>query len=110
MSATVNDIHSELNETTVREIVAVTSVEEARNAIRQAAASRAPIAIAGGRHAMGGQQFCTDGVLLDMRRLDGVVSFDQDAGVITVEAGIEWPALVEYLGQRPGAAGSQWAI
>jgi FAD/FMN-containing dehydrogenase len=110
MSAIVNDIHSELNETTMREIVAVTSVEQAQDAIRQAAASRAAIAIAGGRHAMGGQQFCTDGVLLDMRRLDGVVSLDMDAGVIVVQAGIEWPALVEYLGQRPGPEGPPWAI
>ena len=110
MSPVVNDIHSELNETTVSEITAVSSVEEVQHTIRRAADVGVPVSIAGGRHAMGGQQFCSDGVLLDMSGLDGVVSFDRDGGTIEVEAGIEWPALIEYLSDRPGSDGVPWAI
>lgn len=110
MDLVVNDIHSELNETTVSEVVAVSSVEDVRQAIRRAADAGVPVSIAGGRHAMGGQQFCSGGVLLDMRGLDDVVSFDRDAGTIVVRAGIEWPALIEYLSDRLGTDGIPWAI
>jgi len=110
MSPVVNDIHSELNETTVSEVVEVASVDDVGQAIRRAAAADAAVSIAGGRHAMGGQQFCSDGVLLDMRTLDEVVSFDRDGGTIEVEAGIEWPALIEYLSDRPASDGVPWAI
>jgi FAD/FMN-containing dehydrogenase len=101
MTAVVNDIHSELNETVVAEVVPIDSLEAIQAAIRGATT---PIAIAGGRHAMGGQQFCADGLLLDMRSLDGVLAFDDERGVIEVEAGIQWPALLEYL------APTRWAV
>jgi FAD/FMN-containing dehydrogenase len=59
---------------------------------------------------MGGQQFCAGGVLLDTCGLDDVVALDAEAGTVAVQAGIQWPALVEYLGQRPGPDGTHWAI
>ena len=104
MSIVVNDIHSELNEATMREHVDVRAVDDVQRAIRRAADEDLAVAIAGGRHAMGGQQFCADGLLLDMRGLDRVLAFDGDAGRITVEAGIEWPALLDYL------VGTKWAF
>ena len=60
-----------------------------------APATRRPLSIAGGRHAMGGQQFCTGGVLLDTRPLSRVLSLDEERGLVEVEAGIQWPALVD---------------
>ncbi|HLF00133.1 MAG TPA: FAD-binding oxidoreductase, partial [Gaiellaceae bacterium] len=63
-----------------------------------------PISIAGGRHAMGGQQFCSGGVLLDTRRLSSMLSMDEERGLVEVEAGIQWPALIDAL------AGSSWTI
>ncbi len=110
MSETVNDIHSELNETTVAEVVAVASVEDVRGAIRRAGEAGVPVAIAGGRHAMGGQQFCSGGLLLDMRGLDGVVSFDREAGSIELHAGIQWPTLIEHSSSHPSSDGTNWAI
>src|SRR5512145_288244 len=107
---TVNDIHSALNETTVAEIATVSSVEDVQRAIRRAAEGGVPVAIAAGRHAMGGQQFCSGGLLLDVHGLDDVVALDRDHGTIVVQAGIEWPALIEYLGERPAADGVPWAI
>ena len=109
MSVLVNDIHSELNETAVREVVGVRSVDDVRDAVRRAAAESLPVAIAAGRHAMGGQQFCSDGLLLDMRGVDGVVSLDAESGTIVVQAGIQWPDLLAFLRQQPGVGG-RWAF
>jgi FAD/FMN-containing dehydrogenase len=50
---------------------------------------------------MGGQQFCSGGLLLDTRQLDRVLGFDAEQGTIEVEAGIQWPALVRYLQRGP---------
>jgi FAD/FMN-containing dehydrogenase len=90
----VNDIHSQLNDTEVADVVAVDSLEAVQGAV---AASELPIAVAGGRHAMGGQQFCSGGLLLDTRSLRRVLDFDRENGVIEVEAGIQWPELLDYL-------------
>jgi FAD/FMN-containing dehydrogenase len=93
----VNDIHSRLNETAVAEIVRVDSIESIQQALTQARALGKPLAIAGGRHAMGGQQFCAGGVLLDTRGLDRVLALDGHRCTIEVEAGMQWPRLLEVL-------------
>jgi FAD/FMN-containing dehydrogenase len=99
----VNDIHSQLNETTVREVVEVDSLEAVRVALGRARDLDVPLSVAGGRHAMGGQQFCGGGLLLDTRQLGRVLDLDAEAGVVEVEAGIQWPALLEQ--SRPTAWG-----
>jgi FAD/FMN-containing dehydrogenase len=43
---------------------------------------------------MGGQQFGTDALLLDTGGLDRVLALDRGRGLLEVEAGIQWPALV----------------
>jgi hypothetical protein len=53
----VNDVHSSLNQTTVDEVVPVGSLESIGTALERARSSNLPVSIAGGRHAMGGQQF-----------------------------------------------------
>ena len=110
MGNTVNDIQSQLNETVVDEIVAVESLSSTQDAIARAGADGKPVAIAGGRHAMGGQQFCTGGRLLDTRGMAEVLSFDREAGTIEVEAGIQWPALIDYLSAVQGDREPQWGI
>jgi FAD/FMN-containing dehydrogenase len=108
--ATVNDIHSELNETVVDDVIALDSLDSIQNAVRGAADSGTPVAIAGGRHAMGGQQFCAGGLLLDTRGLDQVLDFDRERGVIEVEAGLQWPGLIEWLREEQQAGEPQWGI
>jgi FAD/FMN-containing dehydrogenase len=95
--ALVNDIHSQLNATRVDRIVTPRSVGELAAAVARARHDGKSVSIAGGRHAMGGQQFGEASVLVDTRALDRVVAFDAERGVITVEGGILWPALLEYL-------------
>jgi FAD/FMN-containing dehydrogenase len=97
----VNDVHSRLNRTGVDEIISVDSLKSIQATIARARQLETPVAICGGRHAMGGQQFCSGGVLLDTRRLSRVLAVDRDRGTIEVEAGIQWPALVEALASSP---------
>jgi FAD/FMN-containing dehydrogenase len=106
----VNDIHSRLNATRVAEIVRPVSIEELRSAIGRAAAARRAVAVAGGRHAMGGQQFAEDALLVDTRSLDRVTAFDRENGVISVEGGIQWPALLAYLDETQRGESRQWGI
>jgi FAD/FMN-containing dehydrogenase len=93
----VNDIHSQLNATRVDAIVTPRSVSELASAVARARDEGKAVSIAGGRHAMGGQQFGEASVLVDTRSLDRVLAFDAERGLITVEGGILWPALLGYL-------------
>ena len=100
----VNDIHSQLNPTCVRQIVAPRSLAALRRAVWEAGDAHAPLAIAGGRHAMGGQQFLAGERLLDTTRLNRVLRFDREKGHVEAEAGITWPALVRWLLRAQGDA------
>src|SRR5689334_18535355 len=100
----VNDVHSRLNPTVVARVVTVRSTADARNAILAAGMADKPVCVSGGRHAMGGQQFAHDGVLLDTRAYRGVRRFDRDRGLIEVESGIQWPELIEWLLEEQAGA------
>jgi FAD/FMN-containing dehydrogenase len=71
------------------------SLEDVQSLIRTARKDRKIISVAGGRHAMGGQQFGTDTMLMDIRKMDRVLSLDRKRGLLEVEAGIEWPELID---------------
>lgn len=106
----VNDIHSGLNPTRVADFFTPHSMADICEAIVAAAARALPIAICGARHAMGGQQFGHDALLLDMRHMKRVIAFDDVNGLIEVEAGIEWPALIDYLEAAPQTGAPRWSI
>jgi FAD/FMN-containing dehydrogenase len=106
----VNDIHSQLNETRVRRIVDVDSMASLQQAVRRAANERSTVCIAGGRHAMGGQQFAADAVMLDMRKFSRLMNLDPERGIVEVEAGIMWPALIDGLVRRQAGAARPWGI
>ena len=89
----VNDVHAQLNATRVARVLVPDSVAAIQRVVREADR----LCIAGGRHAMGGQQFCEGATLLDTTGFNRVLAFDAEAGTIEVEAGIQWPALVEFL-------------
>lgn len=111
-SLVVNDLHSQLNPTRVHAIEKASGMEMVANVIRQAKADGRAVAMAGGRHAMGGQQFAEDAVLLDTRALNQIVAFDREAGTVTVDGGVQWPQLIEYLNaqQADPAGGPMWGI
>jgi FAD/FMN-containing dehydrogenase len=107
---TVNDLHSQLNRTPVAAVARPGSVAELQQAIRDARDRRLPVAVCGGRHAMGGQQFCRGGLLVDTTGLGRVIDFDRERGLVTVEAGIQWPALVAHLAWAGAGEPSAWGI
>src|SRR6267143_571657 len=109
-SILVNDIHSQLNSTRVLGISQPRSLEDVQSIVRSARKDRKLISVAGGRHAMGGQQFGTDTLLVDIRKLSRVLNLDRKRGIIEVEAGIEWPELIDsYLTLQDGDRQS-WGI
>ena len=106
----VNDIHSQLNPTRVLGISQPRSLEDVQNLVRMARKDGKVISVAGGRHAMGGQQFGADTLLLDIRKLNRVLQLDRKNGILEVEAGIEWPELIAgYLNLQNGD-GPAWGI
>lgn len=106
----VNDVHSQLNSTQVRRIVRPASVREVQALLRDAGAGRSAFSVCGSRHAMGGQQFGTDTTLLDLRSMNKVRCFDATRGLVEVDAGIEWPALIQFLAERQKNARRAWGI
>ncbi len=106
----VNDIHSQLNRTRVDSILTPTTLNDIQAAVRKAKAANKALSIAGGRHAMGGQQFGAGTVLLDMRQMNQVLNLDVERGLLEVQAGIFWPPLIaEYLNRQKDRQ-QQWGI
>lgn len=106
----VNDVHSQLNATRIARAVLPGSEGELRKALAAARTEGKPVSIAGGRHSMGGQQFASDGVLVDMRSMNRVLSLDENSGVVEVEAGIHWPDLIDQLVARQAGKPRAWGI
>ena len=108
-SVVLNDIHSKLNPTRVARLARPEGLDELASLIREAGRQSQVISVSGGRHSMGGQQFASGSLNIDMRSLRRVLSFDAEHGLIEVEAGIEWPELIEWCadGQR---SGPRWGI
>lgn len=109
-TTTVNDVHSQLNATRVDGIIKPATLDEIRRCVAGAQTAGKSVAIAGGRHAMGGQQFGEASILIDMRAMNRVLAFDDERGVITVEGGIEWPELIAHLNQAQEGRTRQWGI
>ena len=106
----VNDVHSQLNRTRVRELLTPRTRDELAQIVRSASQKALPISVSGCRHSMGGQQFATDSICFDTRSLDRVISFDREHGLIEAEAGIQWPKLIRtYLDAQADSA-KQWGI
>src|ERR1700677_462230 len=109
-SLVVNDIHSQLNSTRVDRILRPKSVKDLQSAVLTAKGAKKPLSIAGGRHAMGGQRFGTDMILVDMTGLNQIVSFDPQSGLAEVQAGAFWPEVIRAYLQRQQGASRQWGL
>ena len=106
----LNDVHSRHNASRPAIHRRPSSQDEVRAALLQARRRGLAVAIAGGRHAMGGQQFIDGGCVLDLRGLNRILDFDRERGLITVEAGATWPELMRgYLSLQVHAP-SPWGI
>lgn len=106
----VNDIHSQLNLTRVSGVYTPNHVQDLRSILQTAKSRQTPVGICGRRHSMGGQQFGTDNMLVDMTSMNRVLHFNKERGIIEVESGIEWPELLDYLRKAQEGEARQWGI
>ena len=110
-SATIlNDVHSRLNPTRAAWRARPVGLEELQLAIAHAQREQVGIAICGGRHAMGGQQFLEGGAQIDMSAMNRVLEFDAQRGLIRIAAGIQWPQLMCWLDEDPENRQAGWGI
>ncbi|HVJ69528.1 MAG TPA: FAD-binding oxidoreductase [Caulifigura sp.] len=106
----VNDVQSQLNATMVRAIQRPRSLDELQRLIQRAKREDAAVAVCGGRHAMGGQQFLSQSLLIDMTELRDVIRLDRTKGTVEVGAGIQWPELIERLNREQAGDEVVWTI
>lgn len=106
----LNDVHSRGNASRPALQRRPISLEEVRKALFQARRRGLTVAIAGGRHAMGGQQFIDGGCVIDLRGLNRILAFDRERGLITVEAGATWPELMRGYLSLQAHEPSPWGI
>jgi FAD/FMN-containing dehydrogenase len=94
----VNDLHSRLNSTRVIEVIRPTGIDDVREAVlragRQTARRGGGLSVCGGRHPMGGQQFGSECLLLDMTGMNRAIGLDERCGLLTMAAGAMWPEVI----------------
>ncbi len=110
MELHLNDVHSQLNPCKVASIHRPGCVADLVNAIRQARATGQAISVAGGRHAMGGQQFAVGSTHFDMCAMNRVLGADPLNGLLHIEAGATWPAIIAATHEMRSADGGTWGI
>ena len=106
----LNDIHSQLNETKMRRVVRPSSAGELQRAVAAVREDGCSLSVAGGRHAMGGQQFLDGGALLDTRGLDRILELDAERGLVRVEAGMLWDDLARGLREMQRGNERRWSV
>ena len=110
MSHLLNDVHSQLNPTSVAKVARPQTRAELQHLVRDARAARLGISVAGGRHAMGGQQFAAGALHVDMTALDRVLHSDPQRGLLQIEAGADWPKIIAASHSMTISPGHQWGI
>lgn len=107
---TLNDIHSQLNETQVSSVQRPSTSQEVSAIINRAKSANLKVSLAGGRHAMGTQQFGKRNLHIDTLKLARLYAVDQQKGVVEVDAGIQWDRLVPGIVESQSPDHKQWGI
>jgi FAD/FMN-containing dehydrogenase len=89
----VNDV-TQLNPIEVSAIFRPTDEQEVAKIIEEHSGA---ISIGGGRFSMGGQTASPDSAQIDMRSMNKILEFDQEKKKITVQAGITWREIQEFI-------------
>lgn len=90
---TVNDV-TRLNPTPIRGVETPTSIEQVQSAVR---AHEGSVSIGGGRYSMGGQISTDNTLFINMQKMNKVVSFSKEKKEITVQSGIRWKDIQNYI-------------
>src|SRR5947209_6294721 len=95
LGGTINDVTG-VNRTSIYGILQIKSEDELRNTLHFARQHKLTVSIAGAKHSMGGQEFATDALVLDMRGFNQM-SVDVKSKILTVQSGAIWHHILEYL-------------
>ncbi|MCH7663694.1 MAG: FAD-dependent oxidoreductase [Chloroflexi bacterium] len=95
-SVLINDV-SRLYPVYVAEIVKHDQVAGLQEALLAARNNNLKVSIAGSRHTQGGHTYYEDAVVLDMTEFNEIISLDQENKIITVQSGITWKEIQEYI-------------
>jgi FAD/FMN-containing dehydrogenase len=105
-----NDVHSRLNRVWVAQVARPETTEEVARLVKVAAETNTPVSICGARHAMGGQQFGEDTLLLDVSGLKELGQVDRERGWVEAGAGLTWPELIEGIHAQQYGEEAVWSI
>lgn len=89
----INDV-TQINPIAVAGVLAPKSIGEIVASVKS---HPGPISIGGGRYSMGGQTATEQALHIDMRSFDKVVQFSKEKKEITVQAGITWRKIQEFI-------------
>ncbi|MEO8102820.1 MAG: FAD-binding oxidoreductase [Betaproteobacteria bacterium] len=106
----LNDVHSQLNATAVARVERPRTLAELQAIVVRVRDEGGHISVAGGRHAMGGQQFSPGSTHIDMTALDRVLGTDPVRGLLHIEAGADWPKIIAASHQMEISPGKSWGI
>jgi decaprenylphospho-beta-D-ribofuranose 2-oxidase len=96
------DDASKLNPTLASDFVIVKNKKDIVESISKAKTQKKSISLSGARHSMGGQNLGSS-IHLDMLGYDKVINYSQDDTSVTVESGITWKQLQEFLEKKDRA-------
>lgn len=94
----MNDI-TQLNAIEVHKIFYPTSVEEIQTIVKSYEAQLHGISMGGAHCSMGGQTSLKDSVHLALSQFNQILNFDRKQKLITVQAGIKWRKVIEFIDQ-----------
>lgn len=88
-----NDV-SGLNPIRVASVISPTTTDEIIAAVKS---TSGPISISGSKHSMGGQTATENALQINMRHFNKVLAFSSEKKEITVQTGITWREIQEYI-------------
>jgi len=106
----LNDVHSANNLTALDAIHQPKSEADLISLIQLANQKDLKISISARRHAMGGQQFAQDSLHINMNQMHKIHYFDQEKGIIRVDAGITWGQLIPRMLAMQTSEQAKWGI
>lgn len=95
-SQTIDDF-SRCNATVIKAFITPTSYEELSVILKKAKKDGTKISVAGVRHSQGGHAFYPNGVVINLQNLNKILDLDLKRNTITVQAGVTWKEVQEYL-------------
>ncbi|WP_068774786.1 FAD-binding oxidoreductase [Paenibacillus sp. FJAT-26967] len=82
--------YSRLHPVKVERVTEGREVQQLIRILQEAKDKRLTVSIAGQRHSQGGHTYYKDGIVIDMKTYNNILSFDPSAKVIRVQAGATW--------------------